>query len=186
MNLLDLALLGIMVLSLLYSTWKGFVRDVFSLAGLIGGFFVAFHFYALFAAWLTRWISTPLLANLLAWITLFLMTYLVTSLLGRMLWGGLKSLRLGWFDRLVGLMFGFVKGILLCAGLLLVLVAFLPAHAPLLTGSRLAPHVIGISWELGRLVPGKLGRQIRRAQPPRDALDKKDERDVDDAPKKTR
>ena len=70
------------------------------------------------------------------------------------------------------MLFGFIKGVLLCAGILVVLVAFLPDRAPLLTGSRVAPHIIGISWELGRLVPGKLGERFREPSPSWHDVDK--------------
>lgn len=177
MNALDLAFVTIILVSALYGTWKGFVRDVFSLAGLVGGFLVAFQFHSVPAQWLKTWLSTPLIANIVGWFIIFMLTYLTTLLLGRMLWGSLKTLRLGWLDRLAGLAFGFLKGILLCAGIIVILVAFLPNRTPLLSGSLLVPYVIGISWELGSKVPGHLGERFRTGDPPLTGIEKAKEKE---------
>lgn len=166
MNPLDIAFLGILGVSLLYSTWKGFVRDVFSLAGILGGFFLAARFYPEVAAWVRPWVSTPWVAALVGCAVVFLATFLGVSLLGRMLGRSLKLLRLGWLDRAAGFGFGFIKGVLLCLGLLVALVGFLPSRTPVLAESRLAPVLVQVAKEAGKKLPGHLGQWLRGLRMP--------------------
>jgi membrane protein required for colicin V production len=161
MNALDVAFLAIVGVSLLYSTWKGFVRDAFSLIGLLGGFLVAARFYPFVADWVKPWISTPWASSLAGCVILFAISFVVISMLGRMVWQSLRILRLGWLDRIAGFGFGLLKGVLLCGGLFLVLMAFVPPKTPLLTESRLAPLVMELTWEIGRRIPGQLGDRFR-------------------------
>lgn len=161
MNPLDMAFLGIMGLSLLYSTWKGFVRDVFSLVGILGGFLVAARFYPVVTSWLRAWVTPQWAAALLACACLFLVTFLGISLLGRMLWGSLKLLGLGWLDRVAGFGFGALKGVILCIGVLAALIGFLPSRTPVLADSRLAPVLVEAAREAGKKLPGQLGQWLR-------------------------
>jgi membrane protein required for colicin V production len=163
MNALDIIILGIIGVSLLYSTWKGFIRDAFSLVGLVGGFFVASRFYPLAASWLDSRVPYPWMTVVLGWVLIFLIVYIAVSVLGRMVRGSLNFLRLGWVDRLVGFFFGFLKGVLLCAGLLVVLAAFLPPETALLVRSRLAPRVLELTHKLGRWAPGDVGERFQKA-----------------------
>lgn len=166
MNALDLIFLGIMGVNLLYSTWKGFIRDVFSLAGLVGGFIIACRYYSVAADWVSSWVPYPEIASILGWILIFLIVYIAVGILGRMVRGSFQILRMGWVDSVAGFFFGFIKGVLFCAGLLVVLVALLPPEASLLKKSRLAPHVMGLTYELGRLAPGHIGERFRKSPDP--------------------
>jgi membrane protein required for colicin V production len=166
MNVLDVVIVGIMGMSLLYSVWRGFVRDVFSLVGIVGGFLMAARFYPQAAQWARPWVSSPWLASAVGFVLLFLVVFVFVVLLGRLVWKVIRVLRLGWVDRLAGLGFGFIKGVFVCAGLVVVLEFFPSAEASLLTGSRLAPHVKQVARELGRQVPGQLGERFRKEQPP--------------------
>lgn len=166
MNPLDMAFLGILVVSLIYSTWKGLVRDVFSLVGILGGFLVAARFYPYGAVWLKPWVKTDWTAALVACGVLFLVTFLVVSLLGSLLGRSLKLLKLGWLDRTAGFGFGFLKGLLLCLGLFLALAHLLPSKTPVLEESRLAPVLLQTAREIGKKMPGQAGKWLRDLRAP--------------------
>jgi membrane protein required for colicin V production len=161
MNPLDMVFLGILAVSLIYSTWKGFVRDVFSLVGIAGGFFLAARFYPHVAGWLRAWVGTPWVAALVGCVVVFLATFLGVSLVGRMLGRSLKLIHLGWLDRTAGFGFGLVKGAILCMGLVLALASILPSRTPILAESRLAPVLIRAAKEAGKKLPGQVGEWLR-------------------------
>lgn len=167
MNPLDMVFLGILGVSLLYSTWKGFVRDVFSLVGILGGFLLAARFYPNVAGWLSPWVGKEWVAALVACGILFLASFLAVSLVGRMLGRSLKILRLGWLDKTAGFCFGFLKGLVICLGLLVALVNLLPSRTPVLTDSRLAPMLFQVTKEVGKKVPGQAGKWLRDLGLPR-------------------
>ncbi len=162
MNALDAAILGVTGISVIYSTWKGFVRDAFSLVGLIGGFIVAARFYPVTAGWFRSWISSPTVASTVGFLLIFLVTYLACSFGGRVVRRGLRRLRILWMDRVAGFGLGLVKGIAVCAGMLVLLRVFLPPDAALVGQSRLVPYVKEIAWELVNRIPGQLGERLRK------------------------
>ena len=45
MNTLDIVIIVIMVISICYSIYRGFIREIFSLLGIIAGFIAASQFY---------------------------------------------------------------------------------------------------------------------------------------------
>jgi membrane protein required for colicin V production len=67
---------------------------------------------------------------------------------------------LGWLDRLGGVVFGFIKGGLIAAVLLLALTAFLPKGTPLIKDSLTAPYVALVSEKLATLVPSDIKRDF--------------------------
>jgi len=162
MNELDAVILGIVGVSVIYSSWKGFVRDAFSLLGLVGGFVVAARFYSVTSGWVRSWISSPTVASTVGFLIIFLATYLACSFGGRVVRRGLKHLRIVWMDRLAGFGLGLLKGVAVCAGIVVLLRVFLPSDTSLLGQSRLAPYVKEIAWEIVNRIPGQLGERLRK------------------------
>ena len=165
MNGLDIAMTAIMTLCLVYGAWKGFIRDAFSLVGLAGGFFVASRFYPEASDFIKTWISSPRIAMILGWILIFFLCWFSVRMLSTMLRESMRVLRLGWMDKVAGLGFGFIKGVLICAGLLVVLSMFFPTDSPILTRSRLSPYINEITREMGKWIPGGLGDKFRKTTP---------------------
>lgn len=161
MNPLDMAFLGILGVSLIYSTWKGFLRDIFSLVGILVGFLAAARFYPIGAAWLKPWVKTDWAAALVACGVLFLVTFLGVSFVGRLMGKSLRLLKLGWLDKTAGFGFGFLKGMVLCLALLLALANLLPSRAPVLEESRLAPVLLEAARKIGKKLPGQAGKWLQ-------------------------
>jgi membrane protein required for colicin V production len=59
---------------------------------------------------------------------------------------------LGWVDRIGGVGFGLVKGVLIVSILFISLTAFLPKGSPFLINSMLAPHVSWVSEKMAKVV----------------------------------
>jgi membrane protein required for colicin V production len=67
---------------------------------------------------------------------------------------------MGWADRIVGLIFGFAKGVLIASILFLVLTAFLPKDAGLMKNSLLAPHISKVSEKLAKVVSSDIKKNF--------------------------
>jgi len=111
MDSYDLVMLGILVLATLFGAFKGFAWQVASLASLVASYFVAYKF---------RDVITPMIATSPPWNTFMAMlaVYSGTSLV---IWAGfrvvadfLDKMRLKNFDRQMGALLGFGKGVLFC------------------------------------------------------------------------
>jgi membrane protein required for colicin V production len=85
---------------------------------------------------------------------------MVISMLGVVIKYVLNIAFLGWFDRICGIGFGLLKGILLVSVLLIIFTAFLPKGAPLVKESVLAPHMAMVSERMARVVSRDMKHQF--------------------------
>jgi membrane protein required for colicin V production len=161
MNLADLLIVAVLVASVVSAFIKGFFVEVFSLAGVILGLFVAAANYAAFAPWLLRVVQNREAANLIAFVLIALLVMLLAGLAGRMLRGLVRQVGLGIVDRLLGAGFGLVKGCLVVTLVLMGVVAFLPRQSWLVS-SRLAPVFLTAAHGGSHVVPFALGQEIRQ------------------------
>jgi membrane protein required for colicin V production len=155
MSTLDIIFLVIIGASVLYSLYRGLVREIFAFLAIILGFLGASYGYPRAAEWLKRWVEQETVAQILGFSVLFLLVALGVSLLGRLLSKVVRKGGLGWADRMGGAAFGFLKAILLIAIILLVLTAFLPPKSKVLLDSKISPAVLSIARGLSFLVPEK-------------------------------
>jgi membrane protein required for colicin V production len=113
MTWFDYAVLGVIGLSLLWGVFRGFVREVISLAGWIAAAVVASTFATPAAEWLPSGVSSPVARVAIAFVILFLAVVLAGALLGWLIASLVKAAGLGLADRVLGAIFGFVRGLLL-------------------------------------------------------------------------
>lgn len=109
----DYAVILVIGLSTLLSLWRGVVQQLFSLAGWLLAFAVANHFAPLAQDWVPASAGGETTRYLIAVTGLFVGTLLLTLLAGRLLAGALQGLGLGFADRLLGVLFGLLRGVLL-------------------------------------------------------------------------
>lgn len=119
MTVFDYAVLVIIGISVLISLMRGAVREILSLAGWILAFYIARTYASLVVPLLPYGIPTEKLKMLAAFLVLFLAVLLVTSLLSIALSGLLKEVGLGWLNRLLGGVFGLLRGVLIVTVLVL-------------------------------------------------------------------
>jgi membrane protein required for colicin V production len=158
-KLVDVAILVILIFSTVAAIRQGFVRELFSLAGLILGLLVASRHYLALATPLSRWIHSPGIADALAFLCIALGIMLVAGLIGSTLQQAVEFIGLGWADGILGAGFGFVRGCLLVMVALLTLAAFRPG-APWLQGSRLVPYFLPGASFLSAQAPPALKEKV--------------------------
>ena len=97
---------------------------------------------------------------------------ILAGLLGRLIRWSVHSVGLGWADRFIGAIFGFLKGCVLVTIAVLVVAAFLP-QATWFRESRLVPYFLTAAHQASVVTPSELGQRIREgvtlirnAQPP--------------------
>lgn len=160
MNGLDWLLLFTLLLSLLLATAQGFLFELFSLAGAVGGYILAAWTYPKLAPWFLPYVKQEWVANLAGFLTIYFCVLLLAGFAGRLARWAFKEAGLRWFDRLLGAAFGLLRGVAIATVIVVGLAAFSPG-APLLAGSRLGPYFLvagtGISW----LAPERLRSAFR-------------------------
>jgi len=162
-------------LSILYSVWKGMVREAFSLVALVVAYLVSLNLYSHLAVMIGGMITEETLANILSFIGLFLVSLFCVALVGRLVKKFLHSTHTisGW-DRFLGGFFGMAKGVFLMIVFMFPLQWFDETYARWTEDSLVAPYLedwvddIRESTELepgfNRSMPGSL-KGMRRQIP---------------------
>ena len=114
MTTFDIVVCSILGLSLLSSLFKGFVKEVFSLLSYLGGFLLAIKYQGDFAQVLMENISSKPISKVIAFVTIYVLAYIIISLIGKVIRGMLVSgTKLSMFDRLMGGIVGFGRGMVI-------------------------------------------------------------------------
>ena len=125
MNYIDIVIAVILVAFGIGGLRKGIIIEAATLLGLVLGLFGAFHFSDFTANKLLQWVEiNPKYLNLIAFIVTFIVVAIVVNLLGRLIAKLVKSLNLGFIDKLGGFIFGLGKGLLICSLMIMLFNAF--------------------------------------------------------------
>jgi membrane protein required for colicin V production len=154
MNPADIVILAVLLLSVLFGLWRGLVAEVLSLVCWIAAFWVAWMFGDAMSAWYGQWLQHPAARTIAGYLTCFLGVLVAGALVGWILRKLIQGSGLSGMDRLLGMLFGFARGVLLVLAVVLVL-EFTPApgagwwrHSLLLPG-----FAQGAGWVSTQLPP---------------------------------
>ena len=153
MNLFDIIVVVILSYCVIRGIFRGLVKELFSLIGVLGGFYAAYTYYMVLAKPLSRWIANTGYLNILSFFIIFCFVFIIISILGIIIHYILNIAFLGWVDRVCGAGFGTAKGILIASVLLITLTTFLPKGAPVIKDSLLSPHVALVAEKMVKVVP---------------------------------
>ena len=159
MNTLDWLLIILVAYSVVRAVLRGFFREALALAGLIFGFLFACWFYRDLAIELKGLITSTSIAELAAFLVILAATMIFASLLGKLLRHTASAIGLGLVDRLLGAVFGLVRGALLGVALLFAVTAFLPT-APWIENSQLAPYFLRAAHAVSFVMPLDLKQRL--------------------------
>lgn len=119
LTLVDYAILAILALSIVIGLWRGFLREFISLVTWAAAFLIAFHFAEAMSSYLLPYIGSPGVRAVLAFGGLFLATLVLGGLVNILITQLVRSTGLGGTDRLIGFVFGGVRGAALVGALIL-------------------------------------------------------------------
>lgn len=161
MNGLDIFFLVIIVASTIFSLFRGLIKEVFSIISLIGGIIVGHLLYPKVAIFLMRFITSSFWANTTAFVVIFLIVCVLINLVGILLQKTLKKLAIGWVDTIGGVVFGFIRGVLIVTILVILLTKFpLGNTRELITSSQIIPHLYLVVKILLSLLPAGFSSTI--------------------------
>ena len=153
-NYFDWFLILMTAFSMFMAFRKGLVRAIFGLLGLVAGFQFATWYYADVGEWVMASrlkVSVPT-ARIIAFVLIVIALSVLLDLAGRLVQKLLRSVGLGWFDRLLGMAFGFARGCLVALAILMLTAAVAPQSGAL-TKSALTPYLFAVAHDVSFLVP---------------------------------
>ncbi len=120
MNWFDLAIVAVILLSALFAFARGIVREVIALGTWVVGFIAAIAYAGTLAnvfAWLNM---TPVAKQALAFVLILVVVLIVGAIIARALAGLIRAIGLGFMDRILGLVFGVARGLIVVVAFALV------------------------------------------------------------------
>jgi len=160
-NPFDWAVVVVLVLSALLSLWRGFVREALSLASWVLAFLLANLFALAASRQFEDLIVNPTGRYIVAWSGLFVLVLVLGSLASRLLSKLVQVTGLSLLDRILGSVFGLLRGALIVLAVVFILRQLIPeSELALLRDAQLMPHIdLLLAWT-ARLFEDFRGTQI--------------------------
>ncbi len=159
LNYFDWFLIAILAWSTITAFLRGLLLELFALGGLIAGILLASWNYPALAAVLEHVITAKTVANVVAFLLIAIGVMVLCALVGKALHHTASAVGLGFFDRLFGAVFGYLRGCLLCVAILMAVTAFLPPTA-VVSKSSLTPYFLAGAHAVSFVVPHELRQLI--------------------------
>lgn len=141
MTAYDLVIVAIFIFFVARGIWVGLLGQVTVIVALYVGYLVAGQYHDKLFPFLRGVSENPQIIFLLAYAILFACTYVLIMLVGKALTGVVQLTIAGWFDKLLGAIFGAVKALIITVLLHMLLTTFLAQDTPMLRQCRLCPSL---------------------------------------------
>lgn len=142
MQTYDLIMVLVLGAATLFGFWKGMAWQIASLASLIVSYFAALRFSTQLAPMFGE---TAPLNRFAAMLVIYIVTSFIIWTLFRLVSGVIDKVRLESFDKQLGAVFGFAKGVLLCVAITFFAVTLLPpAQGEAIVSSQSGRYIVAL------------------------------------------
>jgi len=138
-----------MVLSL----WRGFIREIISLIGLVAAFLIASRTSGTAGDFLGQWIPNSTTSDIAGFIMIFVIIMIIVGLIGALIRKLVDMADLTATDRTLGMFFGIARGILLIALAFLIYTSYSKPDQAWAKNSLLTPYALQGADLLGQVIP---------------------------------
>lgn len=151
--IIDIVVAAVVLISAMISFFRGFIRELFTIAGVVAGFFAAVFFGPKLSPVFDGWLGVNkdpekieklfdivpmnIVADICAYAAIFILVVIVVSVMSHFMSATVKAMGLGPIDRTLGVIFGIVRAVILLSLL------YLPFH--LLMGKESKDEYFGDS-----------------------------------------
>lgn len=157
----DLLMLAVLVGATIFGFWKGMAWQIASLASIVVSYILSLKFSEQLAPMFGQQAPTN---RYIAMLAIYVGSSFVIWMMFRFVAGAIDKIKLETFDKQLGAMFGFAKGVLLCIGITFVAVAFLreraPAQADAIVASQSGHYIIALLDKAHTVLPPEIHQAI--------------------------
>lgn len=114
MTAFDYIAIGIVGVSLLFGLWRGVVGEIIALVAWGLAIFAAVEFGAKLGQWAFTGLNDPAVRTLAGCVLVFVAVLVIMALLRMLVSHMVKALGLSASDRILGMLFGLLRGLLVC------------------------------------------------------------------------
>ncbi|STX51642.1 colicin V [Legionella busanensis] len=157
-NWIDLVILSIILLSVLTGLFRGFVKELVALCVWAIALWVAFRYSHYLDPWLQNYIQDKTARNIVTFVALLIATIFIGAIVNTLLGFLLKRSGLSGTDRLLGMVFGFVRGIFMVALIMVIVKMTSLPHQQYSAQSQLYAHFDPMVNWLSSLMPDLLNK----------------------------
>jgi membrane protein required for colicin V production len=150
----DILLLAVAAIATILGLLKGLARELIGVAAALAGLILAANYYPNLSHILRDLITPRQARDFISFGIIFVVLLLLGFMVGRMISGRMSG-AFKFLDRLLGAVFGFLKGAFFCGVIVLALTVF-PSDKDVIVRSRLAPAALRITQAVIRVVPKEL------------------------------
>ncbi len=158
----DIIICIVIGLLILRGLFRGLIRELLFISGLVVGFVVANSFWDVLNPKIKNFFPSEVTSHMASYVILFLASFIGVFLLGLVLRRIFHLTILSWADKLGGAIIGFIKGIIICGAILFLIDTFLGPDTQLVKNSRVTPYVLKTTQKLSILIPNKLRREFKK------------------------
>jgi membrane protein required for colicin V production len=151
-SLLDWLIVAVLVYSIAVSWYKGFIREILGLITVLAAVLLAAWFYRGVGGLFKDVVRSENIALFLGFSLIFLVTLSAGFVIVWLITRFMKFAKVQWADRLLGAAFGFIRGWMISAAILLALTAF-EIQTDRLKNSELAPYFLPGSRVIAVMTP---------------------------------
>lgn len=138
---IDIIVLVVLLISAGVAFLRGFIREVLTITGVVGGMIVGYAMGPMLAVHVREWIGAnptenseevkklfdlipyTIIADVLAYGVIFIVVVIILSIISHRLAEGARAIGMGAIDRTLGVIFGLVRGLVLLG------ILYLPVYA---------------------------------------------------------
>ncbi|MBW2047336.1 MAG: CvpA family protein [Deltaproteobacteria bacterium] len=142
MSILDVIIIACMVFLMVRGLFRGFIREVGSLAGVILGIWLGSLLQPSLTDFLDAYLPWGKFLPLISFALIFALVLVLCNVAGWFLNKVIKKIFLGWADRALGAGLAVLKGIIITYFAIVLLTFFVPSKSRIIADSKLAPFII--------------------------------------------
>jgi membrane protein required for colicin V production len=160
MSWADYGLMAVIVISVIIGLFRGFLREVSSLLLWISGIMLTLHYLPTIEKYLAYRVSSIYLRYAIIIVAVLILVLLMSWLLGKILHLLISSAGLGLIDRFLGVIFGFLRGIVLVSFLIILVEAMDMSSTPVLRDSVFVKTVQPLANWFASMIPKNFTEKI--------------------------